>query len=56
MRPELLALAVPVALALRALTRRRPPARNDSAEVLRWWGLARGLGDPGRPTGVDAGA
>jgi hypothetical protein len=52
MRFEVLALAVPVALALRALARRRPPVRGDSAEVLRWWGLARGLSDPSRPTGV----
>jgi hypothetical protein len=52
MRFEFLALAIPIALALRAVTRRRPPARGDSAEVLRWWGLARGLGDPSRPTGV----
>ncbi|HET6171996.1 MAG TPA: hypothetical protein VFD90_05300 [Gaiellales bacterium] len=45
MRPELIALLVPVALLLRVLTRRRPPVRADSAEALRWWGLARGLSD-----------
>src|SRR5580765_848788 len=50
MRIELLALAVPAALALRFVGRRRPPVRNDAAEALRWWGLARGLGDPGLPT------
>ena len=49
---EILALVVPVALATARLTRRRPPARGDSAEVLRWWGLARGLSDPRRATGV----
>ena len=31
---------------LQFLRRRRPAARGDSAEVLRWWGLARGLSDP----------
>jgi hypothetical protein len=45
MRPEILALVVPAALLLRFLQRRRPPVRSDSAEVLRWWGLARGLAD-----------
>lgn len=49
MRIELLALAVPAALALRFVARRRPPVRNDAAEVLRWWGLGRGLSDPGLP-------
>ena len=45
MRPEILALVVPVALALRYMKRRRPAVRTDSAEVLRWWGLARGMTD-----------
>jgi hypothetical protein len=45
MRPEIIALVVPVALLLRFVTRRRPPVRSDSAEALRWWGLAHGLGD-----------
>ena len=45
MRPEIIALVVPVALLVRLVTRRRPPVRSDSAEVLRWWGLARGLSD-----------
>jgi hypothetical protein len=49
MRPELLALVVPAALALRFMRRRRPAVRNDAAEALRWWGLARGLSDPGQP-------
>jgi hypothetical protein len=49
MRPELLALIVPAALALRFARRRRPPVRNDAAEVLRWWGLGHGLVDPSRP-------
>jgi hypothetical protein len=48
MRPEIIALLVPAALLLRYLTRRRPPVRSDSAEVLRWWGLGRGLSDPSR--------
>jgi hypothetical protein len=52
MRPEILALVVPVALALRFMKRRRPAVRNDAAEVLRWWGLARGLSDPGQPQPV----
>jgi hypothetical protein len=46
MRPELLALIVPVALTLRYLQRRRPAVRSDAAEVLRWWGAARGMTDP----------
>ena len=50
MRPELLALAVPLALAIRYFTRRRPPVRTDAAEVLRWWGLARGMNDSRHPT------
>jgi hypothetical protein len=45
MRPEIIALVVPVALLIRLVTRRRPPVRSDAAEVLRWWGLARGLSD-----------
>jgi hypothetical protein len=49
MRPELLALAVPVVLVVRYLQRRRPPVRRDAAEVLRWWGAARGLRDPALP-------
>jgi hypothetical protein len=49
MRPELLALIVPVALALQYARRRRTPVRSDAAEVLRWWGLGRGLADPSRP-------
>lgn len=57
MRPEILALAVPAALLLRFLQRRRPAVRRDSAEVLRWWGLARGLSDPRqRPPDVAAAA
>lgn len=48
MRPEIIALIVPVALLLRFLQRRRPRVRGDSAEVLRWWGLARGLSDAHR--------
>jgi hypothetical protein len=56
MRPEFLALIVPVAVALRFARRRRPPVRNDAAEVLRWWGLGRNLGDAARrpPTLHDA--
>src|SRR6185436_3886725 len=55
MRPEIIALVVPAALLIRYLTRRRPPVRSDSAEVLRWWGLGRGLSDPGhRPPDVAA--
>ena len=55
MRPEIIALLVPVALLLRFLRRRRPTVRGDSAEVLRWWGLAHGLADPRqRPPGVTA--
>jgi hypothetical protein len=49
MRPELIALLVPVALLVRVLSRRRRTARVDAAEVLRWWGTARGLSDPRRP-------
>ncbi len=46
MRPEfLLALAIPIAVAFQLLKRRRPAVRSDAAEVLRWWGLARGLQD-----------
>jgi hypothetical protein len=55
MRPEIIALVVPVALLLHLLRRRRPAVRADSAEVLRWWGLARGLSDPRqRPPDVTA--
>jgi hypothetical protein len=55
----LLALAIPAGIALR-LFRRRPPVRSDAAEVLRWWGLARGLSDssqapPGEPVAAPAG-
>jgi len=53
MRPELLALIVPVALAARYLQRRRPAVRNDAAEVLRWWGAARGMTDPSAPVPSD---
>ncbi|MDX6617881.1 MAG: hypothetical protein QOK36_267 [Gaiellales bacterium] len=49
MRPEILALIVPVALAVRYLQRRRPAVRSDAAEVLRWWGAARGMSDPAVP-------
>jgi len=49
MRPEILALVVPAALALRFIKRRRPAVRADSAEVLRWWGLARGMTDSRAP-------
>ena len=50
MRPEIFALIVPIALALQyARRRRRPTVRNDAAEVLRWWGMGRGLADPSRP-------
>jgi hypothetical protein len=57
MRPEILALAVPAALLVRFVQRRRPAVRRDSAEVLRWWGLARGLSDPRRrPPDVAAAA
>jgi hypothetical protein len=46
MRPEILLLIVPAALALRYMQRRRTPVRSDAAEVLRWWGAARGMTDP----------
>ena len=49
MRPEILALIVPVALLFAYLKRRRPAVRSDSAEALRWWGLARGLTDSRQP-------
>src|SRR4051794_22656253 len=49
MRPELIALIVPIALAVQYARRRRPPVRNDAAEVLRWWGMEHGLADPRRP-------
>jgi hypothetical protein len=51
MRPEIIALLLPVALLIRVLSRRRPAARVDAAEVLRWWGSARGLDDPRRRPG-----
>ena len=35
MRPEIFALIVPVALAVRYMKRRRPAVRSDTAEVLR---------------------
>jgi hypothetical protein len=55
MRPEIIALLVPVALLIRVLQRRRPSVRADSAEVLRWWGTSRGLSDPRqRPSDVAA--
>jgi hypothetical protein len=47
----LLLLAIPAALIVRYL-RRRPPMRKDAAEILRWWGTARGLGDPAHPIGA----
>jgi hypothetical protein len=50
MRPEILALVVPVALVISYLKRRRPPVRTDAAEVLRWWGLARGMRDSRYPS------
>jgi hypothetical protein len=53
MRPELLALAVPLALAVRYYRRRRPAVRSDAAEVLRWWGAARGMSDPAQPVPSD---
>jgi hypothetical protein len=56
MRPAIIALLVPAALLVRFLQRRRPAVRADAAEVLRWWGLARGLGDARRrPPDVAAG-
>jgi hypothetical protein len=53
MRPEILALVVPVALALQYMRRRRPAVRADSAEMLRWWGLARGMSDSRGPATPD---
>ncbi len=49
MRPEILALLIPVAIVIGYLKRRRPAVRTDAAEVLRWWGLARGMRDSRRP-------
>jgi hypothetical protein len=54
MRPEILALIVPLALAIRYLQRRRrTTVRADAAEVLRWWGTARGMSDPAQPVPSD---
>jgi hypothetical protein len=53
MRPEIFALIVPIALAVRYLQRRRPAVRSDAAEVLRWWGAARGMTDPALPVPSD---
>ena len=50
MRPEIIALIVPLALAVRYVQRRRrTTVRGDAAEVLRWWGAARGMSDPAQP-------
>jgi hypothetical protein len=49
MRPEILVLVIPAAIALQLMRRRRPAVRADSAEVLRWWGLARGMTDSRAP-------
>jgi hypothetical protein len=54
MRPEILALIVPIALAVRYMKRRRPAVRSDTAEVLRWWGLARGMTDSRHPSPIEA--
>jgi hypothetical protein len=54
MRPEILLLIVPAALALRYMQRRRAPVRRDAAEVLRWWGAARGMTDPAQPASAEA--
>jgi hypothetical protein len=54
MRPEIFALIVPLALAIRyAQRRRRTSVRGDAAEVLRWWGAARGMSDPAQPVPSD---
>ena len=52
MRPEILALIVPIALTVRYLQRRRPAVRTDAAEVLRWWGLGRGMTDSRNPAAI----
>jgi hypothetical protein len=52
MRPEILALVVPIAFTVRYLKRRRPAVRTDAAEVLRWWGLGRGMIDSRNPAPV----
>src|SRR4051794_9559141 len=49
MRPEILLILAPIAIALAYAKRRRPAVRNDAAEVLRWWGLGRGMSDSRRP-------
>jgi hypothetical protein len=54
MRIELLVLAIPAAVFLHYLKRGRPAVRADSAEVLRWWGMARGLSDSSRPAQIAA--
>jgi hypothetical protein len=56
MRPEILALIVPIALAVQYMRRRRPAVRTDAAEVLRWWGLARGMTDSRHPSPIAAAA
>ena len=54
MRPEIFALVVPLALAARYVqVRRRTTVRRDAAEVLRWWGTARGMSDPAQPVPSD---
>jgi hypothetical protein len=54
MRPEIFALVVPLALAVRYVqVRRRTTVRRDAAEVLRWWGTARGMSDPAQPVPSD---
>jgi hypothetical protein len=52
MRPEILALIVPIALTVSYLKRRRPAVRTDAAEVVRWWGLGRGMTDSRKPVPV----
>ena len=49
MRPEFLFILVPIVVALGYAKRRRPAVRTDAAEVLRWWGLARGMTDARQP-------
>jgi hypothetical protein len=52
MRPEILVILIPIAVVVSYLKRRRPAVRTDAAEVLRWWGLSRGMRDSRHP-GVD---
>jgi hypothetical protein len=49
MRPEILLVLAPIVIALAYAKRRRPAVRNDAAEVLRWWGLGRGMTDSRQP-------